>query len=304
MLDRSSAKNGVSKPSWGYRARVRWQFLVAVTLALIPSPAAWANSAFDISIAKIETRLKGRVGVFAMRGPAKLGYRSGERFAYCSTFKWVLAAAVLKGVDGGQLDLTRVVPYKKEDLLAYSPVTGKHVQKGGMGIGDLCAATIITSDNTAANLLYPLVSGPTGLQDFVRSMNDSITRFDRMEPELNSNLRGDPRDTTTPEAMTRLLHNVLESETLSKASRNQLLSWMKATTTGQARIRASIPQGWVIGNKTGTGNRGAVNDVAVIFPPKGDPIYLSVFTDDDRSDLKAHEEAIAEVAKQVLEALP
>ena len=272
-------------------------------LGMILNTIIWANPGFETQMARVETRMKGRIGVFATRGPKAVSHRAGERFAYCSTFKWVLGAAVLKGVDEGRLNLGAMVSYSEKDLLPHSPVTGAHLQEGRLGIGELCAATITTSDNAAANLLEPLVGGTSGLQTFVRSLGDQTMRFDRMEPELNSNLPGDPRDTTTPEAMTRLLQRVMETEALSKASRAQLLIWMKAATTGMARIRAGVPKGWIVGDKTGTGSNGALNDVAVIFPPQGDPIYLCVFTDGDRADAKAHDAAIAEAARLAIETL-
>jgi beta-lactamase class A len=172
-----------------------------------------------------------------------------------------------------------------------------------MSVGDLCAATIITSDNTAANLLEPLVGGPAGLQDFVRGLGDQVMRFDRIEPELNSNIPGDPRDTTTPEAMSHLLRSAFENKALSESSLNKLFGWMKAATTGAARIRAGIPVGWEVGDKTGTSYNGATNDVAIIHPPKGDPIYLCVFTDGNRTNTDSHNAAIAKVASLVVERL-
>lgn len=274
-----------------------------VILGLFFGATAWAAPDLQTSLARIEGKLQGRIGVFAVRGPASLGHRAGERFAYCSTFKWVLGAAVLKQVEEGRLSLDQKEHFGEKDLIVHSPVTGARVREGRMSLGDLCEATITTSDNTAANLLEARLGGPSRLQAFVRSLGDSVMRFDRLEPELNSNLPGDPRDTTTPEAMARLLRTALETEALSKTSRERLLAWMKAVTTGQGRIRAGVPQGWVVGNKTGSGERGAANDVAVIFPPQGAPVYLCVFVDSDRSDAKARDAAIAEVTRLVLETL-
>jgi len=270
--------------------------------ALMAGPFAMAAPAPRPSIAGVEARLKGRIGVFAMRGSATVKHRTDERFAYCSTFKWVLGAAVLKRVEEGRLDLARKVTYSEKDLLEPCALTRAHLREG-MSIGELCAATITTSDNTAANLLEPLVGGPSGMQAFVRGLGDAVMRFDRMEPELNSNLPGDPRDTTTPEAMARLLRTVLETEALSKASREQLLGWMKATTTGSRRIRAGVPQGWIVANKTGTGSNGIANDVAVLYPPQGAPIFLCIFTESRRAEPQAREAAIAEVTRLALEEL-
>jgi len=262
-----------------------------------------AAPGFEASLAQIEARMQGRLGVYALRGQATLGHRASERFAYCSSFKWVLGAAVLKRVETGQLKLDQPVAYSEKDLIPFSPITKTHLAEGSMTIGALCAATIATSDNAAANLLEPKVGGLSGMQAFVRGLGDQVMRFDRLEPELNSNEPGDPRDTTSPEAMARLLRTALESDALSKPSRDQLLAWMKAATTGQRRIRAGVPQGWIVADKTGTGANGAANDVAVIYPPSGDPIYLCVFTDGSKTDTTAHEAAIADAAREVIAAL-
>lgn len=274
-----------------------------VLLVLVLGSLAWAGAGFDAEMARIESRLNGRIGVFAMRGPTVVSHRAGERFAYCSTFKWVLAAAVLKGVDEARLDLAQVVTFNQRDLLPHSPVTRARLMEGRMDLGTLCAATIGTSDNAAANLLEPLVGGPTGLQDFVRSLGDTVMRFDRIEPELNSNLPGDPRDTTSPEAMARLLKTVMETEALSRTSRDRLLAWMKATTTGAHRIRAGAPPGWTVGNKTGTGGNGAAHDVGVLISPKGPPVYVCIFTESARTGDRAREAAIAKTTRLVLKAL-
>lgn len=273
-------------------------------IGLVLGPVAWAQPGFEASLGRLETRLAGRVGVFAIRGETTLGHRAGERFAYCSSFKWVLGAAILQQVDRGHLSLDQPVPYSQRDLLSTSPITAPRVGEGRMSVGDLCNATITTSDNTAANLLEPLIGGPAGLQAFVRGLGDLVMRCDRMELALNSNRAGDRRDTTSPEAMARLLKTVMETGALSAGSRERLLGWMKGTVTGKDRIPAGVPKGWTVAHKTGTSGNGAVNDVAVLLPPEGSPIYLCVFTNSRRAGDAALESAIAEVTRQVVAALP
>ena len=211
---------------------------------------------------------------------------------------WVLGAAILARADTGELDLQRRVQFGPKDLLEPCSLTRAALGKG-MTVAELCAAAITTSDNAATNLLEPMVGGPSGLQAFVRGLGDPVMRFDRLEPELNSNLPGDPRDTTTPEAMARLLRKVLEGDALSKASRERLLAWMKDCRTGASRICAGVPRGWTVAHKTGSGAHGAANDVAVLFPPSGEPIYLCIFTEGPKDGLQ--EKAIAEATRIVLQ---
>ncbi|WP_413585630.1 class A beta-lactamase [Bdellovibrio sp. HCB274] len=261
------------------------------------------NSGFsraETEIEKIERKHKVEIGVHAVQGAKSFSNREDQRFAYCSTFKWILCAAVLKKVEEGKLKLQQPVGYKKKDLIVHSPVTTKNLKEGSMSVGDLCAATIQTSDNAAANLLSALVGDLKGLESFARGYGDSTIRFDRPEPLLNTNIAGDLRDTTTAKAMTTLLKNVISGPGLSKESKEQLLTWMKGTTTGANRIRASIPSGWAFGGKTGTANQDAANDVAVIYPPNQDPIYITVFVNGKGAGMESREAAIAETTKEVI----
>jgi beta-lactamase class A len=199
--------------------------------------------------------------------------------------------------------LEQEVRYTPKDLTPFSPVTKEHVGQGRLSVEALCSATVTVSDNAAANLLAPLVGGRPGLTAFVRGLGDQAMRFDRPEPALNDNTPGDPRDTTTAEAMARSLQAALGGDGLSHASQERLGRWLAATTTGAHRIRAGVPAGWPVGDKTGTGDHGAANDVAVLTPPTGAPIFLAVFTDGDKTDRAAHEAAIADVARLVIAAL-
>ncbi len=252
---------------------------------------------------EIKKRHGGRVGVAAFQGSKTVDLDSGERFAMCSTFKWVLAAAILQQADQGKLSLAKEIAYGQGDLLDYAPVTKAHVAAGKMTVADLCGAAVSLSDNTAANLLLPLVGGPAGLTQFVRGLGDTATRFDRNEPTLNTNVDGDERDTTTAAAMAGLLKTVFTTPVLKPASLDQLKAWMVATSTGAKRIRSVLPSSWTAGDKTGTGENGAVNDVAVIWPDKGDPIFMAIYTSGGTLDAAEREAIVAEVAKLALDVL-
>ena len=158
---------------------------------------------FANRIAAVEARTGGRIGVAALDtgSDKRFDYRSEERFPMCSTFKFLAAAAVLKRVNEGKENLERFIPYGSKDILEYAPVTKVHLKDGGMTLGALCAAAIEQSDNTAGNLLLDAIGGPSGLTNFALKLGDNVTRLDREEPELNSAIPGDERDTTTPAAM-------------------------------------------------------------------------------------------------------
>jgi beta-lactamase class A len=243
----------------------------------------------------------GRIGVFALdTGTGRqIAHRPDERFAMCSTFKWALAAAVIARVDRAQLSLDARVPYRTTDLLDHSPITREHVTDGSMTIEDLARASVTVSDNAAANLLLEKVGGPAGFTEFVRSAGDLVTRLDRDEPSLNENAPGDPRDTTSPRAMVELMRRALCSDVLSAGGRERLMSWLRACETGKERLRAGLPGGWTVGDKTGTGMRGAANDVAIALPPGRRPILIASYMSDGDADLDALAAAHADVGRLV-----
>nr|6TY6_A Chain A, Beta lactamase (GNCA4-2) [synthetic construct]6TY6_B Chain B, Beta lactamase (GNCA4-2) [synthetic construct]6TY6_C Chain C, Beta lactamase (GNCA4-2) [synthetic construct] len=260
-------------------------------------------AALSEQLAELEKRSGGRLGVAVLDTATgrRFGYRGDERFPMCSTFKALLAAAVLARVDQGKENLDRRITYGKEDLVDYSPVTEKHVGDG-MTVAELCEAAITYSDNTAANLLLEALGGPAALTAFLRSIGDNVTRLDRWEPELNTAAPGDPRDTTTPAAMAATLRTLLLGDVLSPASRQQLVDWLIANKTGDKRLRAGLPADDRVGDKTGTGEHGTTNDIAVVWPPNRAPIFLAVYLTESQVDADARDAVIAEVARLVVAA--
>lgn len=170
-----------------------------------------------------------------------------------------------------------------------------------MHIGELCLATISTSDNSAANLLTHQIGGLETLRHFIKLSGDQVTRFDRLEPFLNiKEYAHDERDTSTAIAMSTLLNTLLHGSLLNKTNKEILKSWMRATTTGFARIRASLPKNWDIGNKTGTSGEGTANDVAFFTTHKGHSYCLTVFSERQGEDNDLSNHAIAKATKHVV----
>jgi beta-lactamase class A len=267
---------------------------------LLDSPPAATPLTPAALLAKLETESGGRLGVAALNTAdgRQLLHRADERFPFCSTFKTMLSAAVLAKEPSL---LKKRVAYSKGDLVAYSPVTGKHVGKG-MTVAALCEATIQYSDNAAANLLMKQIGGPAAVTAFARSIGDNEFRLDRVETELNTAVPGDSRDTTTPAAMAASLHKLVLGDGLAPAQRKQLKDWMLGNTTGDTRIRAGVPSNWQVADKTGTGEHGTTNDIAVLWPPGRAPIVLVTYLTQPGKDDKPRSEIIAEAAKIVSEA--
>ena len=257
-------------------------------------------------LAEIEAAEKCRLGVAvidASDGPALL-YRADERFPMCSTFKLLAAAAMLQRVDRGEERLDGKIAYGPGDLLDYAPITKKHLAEGGMTLGALCAAAIDYSDNTAGNLILKAIGGPHGYTKFVRSLGDSTTRLDRNEPTLNTAISGDPRDTTTPLAMARDVWKVMFGEALSKPSRERLKTWLIDDKVGDARLRAGLPPSWTIGDKTGSGDHGAANTLAVIWPPGRAPLVAAVYLTESDKPMDARNAVHKEIGALIAETFP
>lgn len=235
--------------------------------------------AFEKELAAIEAQVGGRLGVAMLdtAGAEARGWRMHERFPMCSTFKLLLASAVLTRKDHGEEDLARKIVYSPAQVVAYSPVSGPRAGGEGMSVAELCEAALTRSDNTAANLLLESIGGPAAVTAFARSLGDPVTRLDRNETTLNEALEGDPRDTSTPAAMLGNMRELLLGERLSAASREQLIAWLVANKTGDARLRAGLPKGWRVGDKTGTGDRGTANDIAIVWPAGRAPILIVAY---------------------------
>jgi beta-lactamase class A len=239
----------------------------------------------------------GRLGVAAMDSAGRTLFDADSRYAMCSTFKLPLAAAMLDGVQRGRWTLAEELTFGEADLLDNSPVTRASVAAGRLSIETLCAAIIEVSDNTAANTLLRKLGGPAALTDYIRQHGDRETRLDRYEMELNSNIEGDPRDTTTPAAMLGLARSILFGDRLTQPNRIKLATWMARSVTGRNRLRAGLPAAWRMGDKTGTGANGAHNDVLFALPPSQPPLVIACFISGGDAPPEVRSEIHASVAR-------
>jgi len=283
----------------------RRTFLIGTT-ALFGAGASWpavfARLPEDLKdkIIHVEDKVKGRLGVAVLDTGAdrRFGYREDERFPMCSTFKLMAAAAILNRVEQKQETLERRVHFSRSDLVTYSPVTEKHLDDG-MTVAELCEAAITLSDNTAGNLMLDMLGGPSGVTTFARGLGDPLTRLDRTEPTLNEAVPGDVRDTTTPAAMAENLRKLVFGHALAEASSGQLKTWLLANKTGDARLRARLPAGWRVGDKTGSGERGSTNDVGILWPPDAAPIIVAAYLTETAAPMDQRNEALAAVGEAV-----
>ncbi|HVX46923.1 MAG TPA: class A beta-lactamase [Mycobacteriales bacterium] len=216
----------------------------------------------------------------------------------CSVFKALAVSHLLR--DYCLLD--QVVHYTSDDMVEYSPITEQHLATG-MSYRALCAAALQYSDDTAANLILRAIGGPRGVTRFCRSVGDPATRLDRYEPNVNTAIPGDPRDTTTPDAIARTFGRLLLGRALSTPDRSRLAGWMKGNTTSDEQFREGLPGSWTIADKTGSGDYGAGNDVGVAWTADGTALVLAVMTSKPAQDADADYPLIASTAAVLAGAL-
>lgn len=253
-------------------------------------------------VVDLERDLGARIGV-SIRNSADeqaWSHRGEERFALASTFKTFACAALLARVDAGHEQLSRRVSFLSSDLVTYSPVTEKHAGGEGLTLGELCAATLRTSDNTAANLVLDAIGGPAGLTGYMRAIGDRHTRLDRRETALNEATPGDTRDTTIPNAATASLKSLVFGDALSMLSREQLTRWMADNAVAGPLLRSSLPAGWRIADRSGAGGHGARAIIAVLWPEQGTPLIVAIYIAETTASMDQRNRAIATIGAAIV----
>lgn len=272
---------------------------------LLSSQTLLAKTPSDLNtiqqkLSALEKSSGGRLGVALIdtADNSQILYHADQRFAVCSTSKVMAVALLLKQSELQPNLMNKQVEIKKSDLVNYNPITEKHLNTG-MTLSELSAAALQYSDNTAMNKVLIELGGPAKVTAFARSLGDNVFRLDRNEPALNSAIPGDERDTSSPLAMASSLNTLTLGHSLAHPQRTQLLEWMKGNTTGAASIRAGLPASWTVADKTGSGDYGTTNDIAVIWPGNHAPLVLVTYFTQPQQDAKSRKDVLAAAAKIV-----
>ena len=288
-------------------AQRRHYLLAAGATLFFPSGLLLASTtpaSAHAQLAALEQQAGGRLGVSAWRtdGGARIVHRADERFPICSTFKAMLAAAVLARSVSEQGLLEKTIRYTAQELVTYSPLTEKHLADG-MTVAALCAAALQYSDNSAANFLMKLLGGPRAVTAFARSIGNQTFQLERWETELNSAIPGETRDTASPASMAHSLQQLSLGNSLPAPQRQQLETWMRGNLTGDQRIRAGVSAGWSVADKTGSGAYGTVNDIGVAWPASGAPLVIAVYYTREQKDAPTNQDIITAATRIVVSAL-
>ena len=244
-----------------------------------------------------ESSLQARVGLAVLdtADGQRWQYSADERFPMASTSKALICAALLARGQGAMKTAWLV---QQESIQSYSPTTEKMVGEY-VPAAQLCAITMRNSDNTAANGVLEMLGGPAAVTSFVRTVGDSVTRLDRNEPTLNEARPGDPRDTTTPQAMVQTLQNLVLGDALEPHARERLIAWLRNNEVGGPLLRAGVPEDWTMADRTGAGGFGTRGVVAVIWPPKRAPLIAAVYVTETEAPMEDSNTAIAMIGKAI-----
>jgi beta-lactamase class A len=254
----------------------------------------------DDSFAKLEKEYDAKLGIYALDTGTNqtVSYRSDDRFAFASTSKSLAVGALLRQNTIEALD--ERITYTREDLSNYNPITEKHVDRG-MTLKELADASVRYSDSTAHNLILKKLGGPSAFEKILREIGDTVTNSERFEPELNEVNPGEKHDTSTPKAIAKTLQSFTLGTVLPSEKRELLVDWMKKkNTTGDKLIRAGVPKGWEVADKTGAGSYGTRNDIAVIWPPNKKPIVLAILSNHDKEDAEYDDKLIADATFKIV----
>ncbi|MGO3841375.1 MAG: class A beta-lactamase [Alcaligenes pakistanensis] len=244
-----------------------------------------------------ESSLQARVGLAVLdtADGQRWQYRADERFPMASTSKALICAALLARGQGAMKTAWLV---QQEAIQSYAPTTEKLIGEY-VPAAQLCAITMRNSDNTAANGVLEMLGGPAAVTSFVRTVGDSVTRLDRNEPTLNEARPGDPRDTTTPQAMVQTLQNLVLGDALEPHARERLIAWLRNNKVGGPLLRAGVPEDWTMADRTGAGGFGTRGVVAVIWPPKRAPLIAAVYVTETEASMEDSNTAIAMIGKAI-----
>jgi len=309
------------------------------TLALLVALAPPQNFVgIGARATNLANTVSGTLGLAVSDGRQTFWVHGSERFSLQSVMKLMVSMAVLDKVDHGQLGLRQKVRLFRSDLsLGHQPIKEKIGPKGyRCTILELIQRAVQESDSAATDFLVRKVGGIRQVQAFLVKHKIDGMRIDRDERNLQSDTSGlkwkaayvdeavfdrdlkalsdaqrtaaydsyrkDVRDTSTPQAMAKLLIKLANGQLLSKSSTKTLLTVMEGTTTYPDRLKAGIPAGWRFGHKTGSsgtwqGITPATNDVGIARNGEGKFVVLVAFLKDSTATPKDRNEALANVAR-------
>lgn len=301
------------------------------------------DKALQARLESIAAQSGGALGVFAedLATGRTASVRARERFPMASTYKVPIALAVLEAVERGRLRLDQTVEIRKDDLApGFSPIVEEWNPGMTRTAESLLRSMVVESDNTACDVLLAAVGGPAAVSGRLRALGIADMDVNRTEAQMAADFHGttlparhdvevladgfrdtpeatraaaverfarDPRDTTTPAAMGRLLARIADGTAGAPESLGRLRAWMRESRSPGARLVAGLPEGAILEHKTGTCASGfafsCFNDVGLVTLSRGrPPVVIAAFLKSSRLPAGDRNRVLADVARAIVEA--
>jgi beta-lactamase class A len=305
----------------------------AFDLPAAKSPDARLQHALDGLAQRARPGVLG-AAVVDLQSGAEASINAGRAFPMMSVFKAPVAAAVLWRIDQGKLSLQQQVTVTRADVLSGSavPSIGAHFRGERMTftVEQLLRAAVSESDNTAVDALVKVVGGPQVVTAFLRvhgiegmrvdldeagvgrifedlGPGQEIPANESAQASLERHRRGfkafltAPYNRSTPDAAVVFLRKLHRNELLTPASTQHLLGLMAAQTIPN-RLRAGVPQGVRLADKTGTsysleGRTAAFNDIGILSGPDGHTVIVAAFLTDSTASAAERDVLFADIAR-------
>jgi len=269
-----------------------------------PRLAASRLDALNRDLRAIATECGGAVGVsiLHLETGARAGVGGSGRFQMASVFKLPVAIAVLRAVDAGTLSLYTMVEIRRDDRRKTGPLDDSWTPGMTVSVARMLDVMLVDSDNTAADKLIARLGGPPAVQKSLEAAGVQGISISLDENGMDAAIRKDLAafeagavNGATPDAIAALLARLSRGELLPAAGSARILDAMRRCRTGDKRLRAGLPAGTEVFDKTGT-VRSCANDVGIVTLPDRSRLVVSVFVRGG-SDAAARETTIARVAR-------
>lgn len=311
-------------------------------VAVLPPAARAAGPvpSLEAKLAEIAAASGGTLGVKAihLESGATAGRDASGRFPMASVYKLPIAVVVLAKVDAGELTLAEEVEVRPGEHRRTASRVDPFIPGKKFPLGALLDDMLTASGNTACDVLLRVLGGPavvdawlaahgfpgidvslselmmgaaeSGVADRVKdgacdhACLDAIVAKEPKEKREAAEraFEADPRNSASPDDLARFLVSLKKGELLSPASTATVLDAMRRCRTGDRRIRALLPKGTVVFDKTGTIGRSA-NDIGLVELPGGKgTLAVAVLLKGSTKPYAERERAIAKAAKAAYDA--
>ncbi|MFL6336639.1 MAG: class A beta-lactamase [Pyrinomonadaceae bacterium] len=230
------------------------------------------------------------------------GVQDDKPMPLYSVFKLPLAVEVLKEVEEGKLSLDQQVHVEPDEAApGVKSNSDLWAKASDRTVRELLEFSIVRSDNTSSDKLLELVGGPEAVTRRMRALGLQSIQVRASTKEFLKSKDAHP-NTGSPADLARLLVLLQKGEALAPPQLEVLLGLMSRVVTGDRRLRAGVPAGTPVADKTGSGPS-TTNDVGLVTLP-GDKghLALAVMLDGAKLPAEQQEDLIAEVARAVYDA--